>query len=53
MKKLLLIAILISAGYVGFIHESGRWLSRDTADLGDQVFASAFETRSSGFQLRP
>ncbi|MGH7796696.1 MAG: DUF3465 domain-containing protein [Candidatus Binatia bacterium] len=48
MKKLLLIAVLVGAGYVGFIQDS---LDRGTANESDQILASAFESRRSGFQV--
>ncbi|MGH7930247.1 MAG: DUF3465 domain-containing protein [Candidatus Binatia bacterium] len=51
MKKLLLIAILLGAGYVGFIQDSPLRLGRGTASESDQVLASAFESRRSGFQV--
>ena len=51
MKKLLLIAILLGAGYVAFIQDSPLWLSAGTAHESDQVFASAFDSRRSGFQV--
>ena len=51
MKKLLLIAIVVSACYFQFNGEIPIWVGQESATEGDQVLAAAFDGKRSGLQV--